>query len=51
MKPEVAELMQKAAPLYDIGKMGVPAEVLRKPGKLSAPDWERERTPPPESSA
>jgi putative two-component system response regulator len=40
-KPEVAELIQKAAPLYDIGKMGVPSEVLRKPGKLSAPDLER----------
>ncbi len=41
MKPEVTELLQKAAPLYDIGKMGVPSEVLKKPGKLSAPDWER----------
>lgn len=41
MKPEVAELVHKAAPLYDIGKMGVPSEVLRKPGKLSAPDQER----------
>ncbi|NIR61189.1 MAG: two-component system response regulator, partial [Gammaproteobacteria bacterium] len=29
-KPEIAELMHKAAPLYDIGKMGVPSEVLRK---------------------
>jgi cyclic di-GMP phosphodiesterase len=40
-KPEVAEWIQKAAPLYDIGKMGVPSEVLRKPGRLSAPDRER----------
>jgi putative two-component system response regulator len=40
-RPEVAELIQKAAPLYDIGKMGVPSEVLRNPGKLSAPDLER----------
>jgi len=46
MKPEVAELMQKASPLYDIGKMGVPAEILRKPGKLSAPDLERMRRHP-----
>ncbi|MEX2241173.1 MAG: HD domain-containing phosphohydrolase [Burkholderiales bacterium] len=46
MKPEVAELMQKAAPLYDIGKMGVPSEILRKPGKLSAPDLERMRRHP-----
>ncbi|HEY4637640.1 MAG TPA: HD domain-containing phosphohydrolase, partial [Burkholderiales bacterium] len=46
MKPEVAELLQKSAPLYDIGKMGVPAEILRKPGTLSAPDWERVRRHP-----
>ena len=46
LKPEMAELMQKAAPLYDIGKLGVPAEVLRKPGKLSAPDLERMRRHP-----
>jgi putative two-component system response regulator len=45
-RPDVAELLQKAAPLYDIGKMGVPSEVLRKPGKLSAPDLERMRRHP-----
>ena len=46
MKPEVTELLQKAAPLYDIGKMGVPSEILKKPGKLSAPDLERVRRHP-----
>jgi putative two-component system response regulator len=46
MKPEVADLLHKAAPLYDIGKMGVPSEVLRNPGKLSAPDLERMRRHP-----
>ena len=46
MKPEVAELMHKASPLHDIGKIGVPSEVLRKPGKLSAPDLERVRRHP-----
>jgi putative two-component system response regulator len=30
-----------AAPLHDVGKLGIPSEILRKPGKLSAPDWER----------
>ncbi|HEX6528634.1 MAG TPA: HD domain-containing phosphohydrolase [Burkholderiales bacterium] len=40
-KPEVADMMQKAAPLHDIGKLGVPAEILRKREKLSVPDWER----------
>ena len=46
MKPEVAELLHKAAPLYDIGKMGVPSEILRKPDKLSVPDLERVRRHP-----
>jgi putative two-component system response regulator len=46
MKPDVVELLQKAAPLYDIGKIGVPSEILRKPGALSAPDLERVRRHP-----
>jgi putative two-component system response regulator len=40
-KPAVSEMMMAAAPLHDIGKLGVPSEILRKTGKLSAPDWER----------
>ena len=43
---DAADQMLKAAPLYDIGKMGVPSEVLKKPGKLSAPDLERMRRHP-----
>jgi putative two-component system response regulator len=45
-RPEVAEMMHKAAPLHDIGKLGVPAEILRKKEKLSAPDWERVKRHP-----
>jgi putative two-component system response regulator len=45
-KPEVTEMMQKAAPLHDIGKLGVPAEILRKKEKLSVPDWERVKRHP-----
>ncbi len=45
-RPEVAELLLKASPLHDIGKIGVPSEILRKPGKLSAPDLERVRRHP-----
>ena len=40
-RPEVADMMLKAAPLHDIGKLGVPAEILRKKETLSVPDWER----------
>jgi putative two-component system response regulator len=45
-KAPAAELLEKAAPLHDIGKLAVPAEILRKPGSLSAPDWERVRRHP-----
>ena len=45
-RPEVADMMMKAAPLHDIGKLGVPAEILRKKEKLSAPDWERVKRHP-----
>ena len=40
-KPQVSEMMTVAAPLHDVGKLGVPAEILRKKDKLSVPDWER----------
>jgi putative two-component system response regulator len=45
-KPAACELIEKAAPMHDIGKLAVPAEILRKPGALSAPDWERVRRHP-----
>jgi putative two-component system response regulator len=45
-KPELAEMMYTAAPLHDIGKLGVPAEILRKKEKLSVPDLERVRRHP-----
>lgn len=45
-KPQICEAMATASPLHDIGKLGVPAEILRKPEKLSAPDWERVRRHP-----
>src|SRR5437763_421871 len=46
VKPEIAEVMLKAAPLHDIGKLGVPAEILRKTEQLSVPDWERVKRNP-----
>ena len=45
-KPVLCEMMMVAAPLHDVGKLGVPAEILRKTEKLSAPDWERVRRHP-----
>ena len=37
-KPQV-ELIRAAAPLHDIGKIGVPDQVLLKPGKLTPEEW------------
>jgi putative two-component system response regulator len=45
-KPAVSEMLAVAAPLHDVGKLGIPSEILRKPGKLTAPDWERVRRHP-----
>jgi putative two-component system response regulator len=44
--PSICEMMAVAAPLHDVGKLGVPAEILRKADKLSAPDWERVKRHP-----
>ena len=45
-KPAACELLEKAAPMHDIGKLAVPSEILRRRGPLSAPDWERVRRHP-----
>jgi putative two-component system response regulator len=33
--PDHVELMRAAAPMHDVGKIGTPAELLRKPGPLT----------------
>jgi len=33
------ELLAKSAPLHDIGKVGIPDSILRKPGKLTADEY------------
>ena len=36
----LAELVLQAAPMHDIGKIGIPDRILLKPGKLDADEWE-----------
>lgn len=38
------ELMLHASPMHDIGKIGIPDEILLKPGKLDPPQWEIMKT-------
>jgi putative two-component system response regulator len=41
---ELADLIEQAAPLHDLGKVGVPDAVLLKPGKLSPAEFDLVRT-------
>ncbi len=40
------ELITKAAPLHDIGKVGIPDNILLKPGKLTSDEWAIMKTHP-----
>jgi putative two-component system response regulator len=42
--PQDAEIMFYAAPMHDIGKVGIPDSILLKPGKLTAQEFEIMKT-------
>jgi HD-GYP domain-containing protein (c-di-GMP phosphodiesterase class II) len=45
-RDEELEAIEIGALLHDIGKIGIPGHVLRKPGKLDADEWELIKTHP-----
>lgn len=40
MNEECADIVREAGLLHDIGKIGIPEEILNKPGKLTADEYE-----------
>lgn len=40
LAPETVALIRQAAPLHDVGKLGVSDSILLKPGRLTGPEWE-----------
>ena len=44
--PAMEKLVLEAAPMHDVGKIGIPDAVLRKPGPLDAAEWDTMRRHP-----
>ncbi|WP_337877957.1 HD domain-containing phosphohydrolase [Caldimonas sp.] len=44
--PVFCDLIEAAAPMHDIGKIGIPDRILLKPGKLDEDEWAVMRTHP-----
>jgi len=41
MPPQEAEIIRMASPLHDVGKIGIPDDILNKPGKLTEAEFEQ----------
>jgi putative two-component system response regulator len=39
LKPDEVDMLRRAAPLHDIGKIGIPDSILLKPGKLTPEEF------------
>jgi putative two-component system response regulator len=39
LPPDLTALLRRAAPLHDVGKIGIPDSILRKPDKLNEEEW------------
>jgi putative two-component system response regulator len=46
LKSKVVEILAQAAPLYDIGKMGISEHILKKSDKLNEKEWDEVRKHP-----
>lgn len=44
MDASFVETLRYAAPLHDLGKIGIPERILHKPGKLDAEEWSLMKT-------
>jgi putative two-component system response regulator len=44
LSPGEVELVRHAAPMHDVGKIGIPDSILLKPGKLTPEEWEVMKT-------
>lgn len=44
LSEDEAELLKQASPMHDIGKVGIPDNILNKPGKLEPKEWEVMKT-------
>jgi len=44
LRPEEAEQIKMASPMHDIGKVGIPDNILNKPGKLTEEEFEIMKT-------